>query len=129
MDDGVAIDVVEIGQNSGFELVLGPDADVAEHRARHLGEEALDQIEPGAVLGRAHEGEPVRGLGRDPSFGLFGDVGRVVVEDDFDRSVGRIGSIKLFEEAYELARAVAVFDAACTWPVSRSIPASRLSVP
>ena len=35
----------------------------------------------------------------------------MIVEDDLDRRVGRIGGIELLEEGDELARAMAVFDA------------------
>jgi hypothetical protein len=35
----------------------------------------------------------------------------MIVEDDLDRRVGRVGCIELLEEADEFARAVPVFDA------------------
>ena len=44
------------------------------HGARHLREEALDEIEPGAVLGCEREFEPVRRLAGEPGSGLFGDM-------------------------------------------------------
>ena len=43
MDDGIAVEVVEIGEDALFELVLGRDADMAEQRPGHLGEEAFDK--------------------------------------------------------------------------------------
>ena len=88
MDDRVGVDVIEIGEDAGFEFGLGCDADVAEHRARHLGEESLDEIEPGAMLWGEHEGEPALGLAADPGFGLLGDVRRVIVEDHLDGGGG-----------------------------------------
>src|SRR3954466_9994956 len=36
---------------------------------------------------------------------------RVIIENDLDRRVGRVGCIKLLEEADEFARTVAFFDA------------------
>ena len=36
--------------------------DAAQDRARHLREEALNQIEPGAMLGREDEAEAALGL-------------------------------------------------------------------
>src|SRR5450631_763039 len=36
---------------------------------------------------------------------------RMIVEDDLDSRIGRIGGIELFKEADELARTMAVFDA------------------
>ena len=55
MDDRVSIDVIDGGHDALLEFLFGGDADVAQDGAGELGEEALDQIEPGAVLGR--EGE------------------------------------------------------------------------
>src|ERR1700720_3063929 len=58
------------------------------------------------------EGEleaPGRSSG-EPSFGFSGDVRRVVVENQLDRSVDRIGGIKKLEEFNELSAAVAVSD-------------------
>lgn len=46
MDDGVSVDVIEVGQDSALELGLGCDTDVTEHRSRHFGQEAFDEIEP-----------------------------------------------------------------------------------
>ena len=46
VDDWLAIDVVNEGHQALLEFVFGTDADVAQHRTRDLGEEALDEIEP-----------------------------------------------------------------------------------
>jgi hypothetical protein len=50
--------------------------------------------EPRAVRGRECELEAVRGLIGVPSFGLLGDVRRMIVEDQLDRCVGRISGIE-----------------------------------
>lgn len=70
MDDRVAVDIVEVGNDAGFEFGLGRDTDVSEHRACHFGEEALDEVEPGAMLGGEYEGEPALGLGFDPRLAM-----------------------------------------------------------
>ena len=57
MDDGCSVDVVDGGDDAVLEFLLGGDADVAEDGAGELGEEAFDQVEPGAVLGGEDEGE------------------------------------------------------------------------
>ncbi len=88
MDDGGSVEVVEVSNDSRFEFSLGCDADVAEHGAGHLGEKALDEIKPRAVLGREHEAEPALALTFDPSLGFFRDMSRVVVEDYLDYSIG-----------------------------------------
>ena len=54
---------------------------MAQHRAGELREEALDEIEPGSVLGREGEFEATGGLIGEPSLGLLGDVRRMIVED------------------------------------------------
>jgi len=57
VDDGVSIEVIDGGHDAVLEFLFGCDADVAQHRAGELGEEAFDEIEPGAVLGREDEFE------------------------------------------------------------------------
>src|SRR5712675_2638211 len=102
---------------------------MAQDRAGELGEEALDEVEPGAVLGREGEREAARWLSGEPGLGFSGDVRRVVVQDQLDRRTGRVSGIKELEEFDELAAAMAVFDQGVDLAVSRSIPANRLSVP
>ena len=51
----MAIEFIHGSHDAVLEFLFGCDADVAQHRAGELGEEALDEIEPGAVFGR--EGE------------------------------------------------------------------------
>src|SRR5215469_3187518 len=46
VDDGLAIDVGSKGHQAFPEFVFGADVDVAQHRTRQLGEEALNEIEP-----------------------------------------------------------------------------------
>ena len=51
MDDGMAIDAVDAGHDALLEFVFGGHPDVTQDRAGELGEEALDEVEPRAVLG------------------------------------------------------------------------------
>ena len=74
MNDGLLVEIVDGGHDAILKFFFGGDADLAQDGAGELGEEALDQIEPGAVLGREGEFEAMRGLPRDPCFALFGDV-------------------------------------------------------
>jgi hypothetical protein len=92
MNDRLSIEVIdEVGQALlGF--VLRGDRDMAEDGARHLGEEAFDQIEPGTVGRRDGESEATDRLSRQPSGGFARDVRRMIVEDDLDRGVSRIGT-------------------------------------
>ena len=102
---------------------------LAQDRAGELGEEALHEVEPGAALGRENEREAARRLSGEPSLGFSGDVRRMVVEDQLDRRTGRVSGIEKLEEFDELALRWRSLTSAWTLPVSRSIPANRLSVP
>jgi hypothetical protein len=55
MNDGVLVEVVDC--RHAPEFFFGRDADVAECRAGHFGEEALDQVEPRAGLGVTRDNE------------------------------------------------------------------------
>ena len=46
----MAIEFLHGSHDAVLEFLLGGDADVAQHRAGELGEEALDEIEPGTML-------------------------------------------------------------------------------
>src|SRR5450631_1226442 len=78
--------------------------------AQELGQEALDEVEPGAVLGREGKREAAYRLSGKPGLGFSGDMRRVVVQDQLDRRTGRVSGIKKLEEFDKLAAAVAVFD-------------------
>src|SRR5271166_1697361 len=110
MDDGVSVELVHGGDDALLEFLFGCDSDVAQDRAGELGEETLDEIEPGAVLGREGEFESTGRLLGEPSLGLLGDVRRMIVEDQLDRRMGRIGGVEKLEELNEFAAAVAVLD-------------------
>ena len=57
MDDGMAVEFIHGSHDAVLEFLFGCDADVAQHRACELGEEALDEIEPRTVGGRESEFE------------------------------------------------------------------------
>jgi hypothetical protein len=46
VDDRITVDVLDAGHDALFELLLGCDPDVTQHRAGELGEKALDEVEP-----------------------------------------------------------------------------------
>src|SRR5271157_5362251 len=110
MDDGVSVELVDGGHDALLEFLFGCDADVAQDGAGELGEETLDEIEPRAVLGREGELEATGRLLGEPSLGLLGDVRRMIVEDQLDRRMARIGGVEELEELNEFAAAVAVLD-------------------
>jgi hypothetical protein len=110
VNDGIAIEIIHGGDEGVLEFLFGGDADVAQDGAGEFGKEALDEIEPGAVLGCEREFEPVRGLAGEPGSGLFGDMRGMIVEDQLDRRVGRIGGVEKLEEFDEFAAAMAILD-------------------
>jgi hypothetical protein len=87
-------------------LLFGGDTDVAQDGAGQLGEEAFDEVEPGAVLGSEGELKPAGGLLGEPSSGLSGDMRGMIVEDQMDRRVGRIGRVDELEKLDELPATV-----------------------
>ena len=110
MNNRVLVEVVDCSHDAIPEFFFGRDADVAEHRAGNFGEEALDEVEPGAVLGGEGECEAVRGLRGEEGSGLLGDVGGMIVEDQLDRRIGWIGGVEKLEEYDELSAAVTLLD-------------------
>src|ERR1700752_2864233 len=66
VSDGLLVDVVDGGQDAVFEFLFGGDADVAQHGAGELGEEPLDEVEPGAMLRGKGQFEAALWLCREP---------------------------------------------------------------
>ena len=58
MNDGLLIEIVHGSHDPILEFLFGRDADVAEDGAGKFREEALDEVEPGAVLGSASSCPP-----------------------------------------------------------------------
>ena len=106
----MAVEFIHGSHDAVLEFLFGCDADVAQHRACELGEEALDEIEPRTVGGRESEFEAADRLIGEPSLGLLGDVCGMIVEDQPDRRMGRIGGIDELEEFDEFAAAMAILD-------------------
>ena len=70
MHDGIAVYAIDLRQDAPFELLFVGDANVAQHRAGELGEEAFDEIEPGTLFGQEGECE----------FGCFPSPARVSLD-------------------------------------------------
>jgi hypothetical protein len=76
----MAIDVIDGGYDEAvLEFLLGCDADVAEHRACELGEEAFGEIEPCFGV-KTNSNRPARCSASQPAR-LFRDVCGLIVED------------------------------------------------
>src|ERR1700730_759215 len=98
---------------------------MTQDRAGELGEKPLNEVEPGAVLGREGELEAARRLSGEPSLGFSGDMRRMVVEDQLDRRTGRIGGIEKLEEFDELAAAVTLLDQGMDLPGEQINPGQQ----
>ena len=69
---------------------------------------ALNEIEPEAVFRCEGKFEAAGGLIGEPGSGLLGDLGRMIVEDQLNRRMGRIGAIEKLQEFDELAATMAI---------------------
>jgi hypothetical protein len=123
VDDWLAIDVVDEAHQGFVEFVLGADADVPQYRARQLGKEPFEKVEP-RPMGR-REVKVKRPIGCAASQAVVSrDMGGMVAEDDLDRGIGRVGRV---EEPEKINKFAAVWRSAIR--VSRSIPAIRVRMP
>jgi hypothetical protein len=73
VNDRVVVEVVYGGHEALLELLLGGEADVAQDRTGELGEETLDEVKPGAMLGSEGKLDSPSGLIGKPSSRLPGD--------------------------------------------------------
>src|SRR5205823_5144125 len=125
VDDGMAIDIVDAGHNPLLEFLFRRHANVTQDRASKLGEEALNEIEPGAVFGREGELEAAARSSGEPSLGFSRDVRRVIIEDQLDRGAGGIDCIEQLEEFDELTAAVAISDQGMDLPGEQIDPSQQ----
>jgi hypothetical protein len=88
VNDGILVEVVDSGDKAILEFLFGRDADMAKHRTGELRKEALDEVEPGAVLGREGKFEAMLRLRGKPGFGLPRDMRGMIVEDQLDAVAG-----------------------------------------
>ena len=91
VDNGLSVEIIEIGEDPGFEFILGCDANAAQHGSSHLGEEAFHKIEPGPVFRGKYKCKAALWLGGKPGVCFLGDVRGVVVEDQLDGGVRERG--------------------------------------
>ena len=76
----MTVEFLRGGHDAILEFLFGRDAELAQDGVSELGEEALDEFEPGAKLGGEGEFEAALGLLGEPSLGLLGEVGGLIVE-------------------------------------------------
>jgi hypothetical protein len=128
VNDGILVEVVHGSHDTILEFKFGGDTDVAEDGAGELGKKALNEIEPRAVFRCEGEFEAAGGLIGEPGSGLLGDVGRMIVEDQLDRRMDRIGGIEKLKELDERTAAMAIPDQGVNL-TGEQIDAGQLTVP
>ena len=72
------VEIIHGGHEAILELLLGGDTNVPQDGTGEFREEALDEIEPRAVIGGESEFEAVHRLIGKPSFGLPRDMCRMM---------------------------------------------------
>src|SRR5690242_5210119 len=78
--------------------------------ARQLRKEPFEKVEPRPMGRREGESEASDRLRGEPGCGLPRDMGGMVVEDDLDRGIGRVGRVEELKKLNEFAAAVAFRD-------------------
>src|SRR5258706_9034919 len=78
--------------------------------ACHLAKECLHDVEPRSMFGCQHVLEAI-GAGRQKSMGFFGNVRRMVVQNDPYSAVRRIVLVEIFEQRDEFPAAMSPFNA------------------
>jgi hypothetical protein len=107
MDDGMLVDVIHDSHDAILEFLFGCDADRPQDGAGKFREEAVDQVQPGAVLGSESEFEAAPGCwASEPFVSLCG----MTVEDRLDRRADWVDGIKELQEFNEFAAAMPVPD-------------------
>src|ERR1700735_3897736 len=81
MNVRIFIEVIDGGHRAVLDFLFGGDADVAQDRTGELGKEALDKVEPRAVLWREGEFEAPDALFGKPSLCLARGVGGMIVNN------------------------------------------------
>jgi hypothetical protein len=75
----MSVEFVHGSHDAILEFLFGRDTDMSQDGAGKFGEEALDEVEPRAMLGSEGEFEAARGLIGEPGFGLLGDTANMLV--------------------------------------------------
>ena len=94
MDDWVSINVIDGSHDAVLEFLFGSHADVAQNGAGELERKPSIKLSQEPCLGVKVNWKRPSGLGGEPSFRLPGDVRRMIIEDQLDRRIRRIGGVE-----------------------------------
>ncbi len=116
MNGRFLIDFGDSLQNSVLQLLPGSNSDVFEKRSSHLAKQGLGDVKPGAVGRCEHVFKPVGTFGQ-PGACLSGDMRRMIIQDDPDRTTGRIPDVQLCQQGDEFNAPVTLLDPRNNVPV------------
>src|SRR5450755_3175552 len=108
-DHRVGIDLLEVKMYTFNQLLFGFDADAPQHAARHFAEHGFNDAQPRAVLGGEDKLKSLR-MKTEPSSRLFGNVCRVVVEQEANPGLRGIAFVKLAQQCDEIHTGVVIAD-------------------
>ena len=108
-DHRVGIDLHKVEVDAINQLLLARHADTTQHGPRHFAEHGFYDVEPGTMFGREHELESLR-MQTQPSSCLFGNVRRVVVEQEANPGLRRIALIQFVQQGDEVHAGVVIAD-------------------
>ena len=130
MDDRMSVELVDCGDDALLEFLFRSETRMWRRTDREsLEKKPSTRLSQEPCLGvKVNSKRPVGLLG-EPSFGFLGNVRGMIVEDQLYRRVGWIGGVEKLEEFDKFAAAVAILDQGVNLPVTRSMPASKLTVP
>jgi hypothetical protein len=104
-----SVDVLEVQVDAIDQFLLAGDADTPEHASRHFAEHGFHDVQPGTVFWREDELKSVR-VKTEPALCLFGNVCRVVVEQEANPRLRRIAVVQFAQQSDEVHAGVAVAD-------------------
>src|SRR6266567_6511742 len=106
MDDRAGIDFRDALEDAVTEFLPRVDPNMSQESTRHFAEERLREVEPGTVGGSEHILETVRS-GCQIGLSFFRQVRRMIIEDQPQGTIRRVGSIQVSEQGNKLPAAMA----------------------
>jgi hypothetical protein len=101
VNDWIAVELIDRGHETLLELLFGGDTDVAQDERASLEKKPSTRLSQEPCLGVKVNSNLPAGCSASPSSGLSGNMRGMIVEDQMDRRVGRIGRVDEREELDE----------------------------
>ena len=101
--------MLEVEVDAIDQFLLAGDTDAPQHASRHFAEHGFHNVQPGAVFWREDEFESVR-VKTEPSLRLFGNVRRVIVEQETNPGLRPIAFVQFAKQSDEVCAGAVVAD-------------------